>query len=311
MKKRILAVVAAASITALVSGANASAVDNVIRKTTTYYHTTVKSTTIVNRDGEDEISNASSEEIEGDTQGADVAAEIERQKQAIDTYMNAYSDNYKLEEDITDYYFDGIHDEIIEINETNKDELCEGITSGCDIGKVVIWTKMEKHQTYQINARLTILDSLDLTLQTPYVGDEVTVTEDPTQDTLNQSNAPVVNGDNVGVEANWIECDEQVGVGSLFEGTIEANKEYCAVMNVAAKSGYAFKNGIQVTVNGEDPMTKLMYAESGVVFAKIKSQEKPVESPDTGDNIAAFVLLAGIGAVGLTGTAIRIKASRR
>ena len=85
------------------------------------------------------------------------------------------------------------------------------------------------------------------------------------------------------------------------------------VISVSADSGYRFKDGLKIKINGEDPAELFgIYGNTDTDFiVKIKSTEKAAETtttdeddtldstPKTGDNITIFFVIFAIAAVGI------------
>ena len=158
------------------------------------------------------------------------------------------------------------------------------------------------------------IDSINVTLDAPIIGETVTTTNvdhdgfgEIVQD--NKPNATAEDGAKYEItETMWIK-GTYPEVGDSFEepisGTFEKDKFYYASIAVSAKTGYKFANDVQIKVNGEDPAEVFAVYNNGsstFFIAKIKAVEKTEESavaennektPQTGDIIGrVFVVLA-------------------
>lgn len=164
MKKKIFVILLAVTFSLLpVTNVKAGITDGdgdgqIVRKTTTKYHTVVKiEGTLTNENTGEKLSfNKTSDETDGNTTDAAVAAIISSYKNQFKTWANengatSISDG---EEGIDDYYFEA-HDEITQNNNNGSDVVLIGDPDDLDSayigqGSITINTILDKHQNYVI-----------------------------------------------------------------------------------------------------------------------------------------------------------------
>ena len=286
---------------------------NILRKTTTNYHTTVKlEGTLYNEITDKTLTlNKTSEETDGNIDDEAVASIIASFKNEFNTWANENKatkvDNPN--EEVSDYYYDA-HDEITQTSENgDSDVILVGDINDLDSaytaqGKITIETILDKHQTYTIKMNATIEDkgikSVNITLEAPIVGEKVTSTlvGDENMGYFEQDNTPVAKtSDNITIdETAWIKGTYPV-VGDDYmdyiSTTFEKNTYYYAMISISAKSGYTLNNDLSIKVNGETPAEVFtVYNNDNTYFiAKIKAVEKATEEPK--DEKATYKVLEG------------------
>ena len=154
MKRIIkLTAVGALLVATLLPFTGAKAIDDIIRVTVTYYHTTVElnGTFKNNETGETLNHNTSVPEQDGNYTDESLVSAINDSKGEFTDWANSNNaDAINFDEGIDSYYYDA-HDEITEVTTENYETICADV-EGCEIGKVVIKTVLDKHQVYLINA---------------------------------------------------------------------------------------------------------------------------------------------------------------
>ena len=181
-------------------------------------------------------------------------------------------------------------------------------------------------ETISTDIGFKYIEEINLTLEAPKVGTEVKMVEvtDENGTYTDQQNKPVFKAEDGAKytlwESGWVlgtststDLPEGKNWYDTFEGTIESDKYYYAIMAVSADSGYKFKDGLTIKVNGEKPAELFgIYNNTNTDFiVKIKSvdetttttddgKEDEIETattPSTGDNITIFFVIFGIAAV--------------
>ena len=168
------------------------------------------------------------------------------------------------------------------------------------------------------------IDEINLTVEAPEVGTEIKMVEttDEYGTYTTQQNKPVVKPEDGAKYTVWMptwilgtststDIPDGKNWYEAFEGTVEADKYYYAVLSVSTDSGYKFKDGLTIKVNGEKPEELFgIYNNTSTDFiAKIKAVEKTEEAaeeedntldstPKTGDNITIFFVIFAVAAVG-------------
>ena len=168
------------------------------------------------------------------------------------------------------------------------------------------------------------IEEINLTLEAPVVGTEIKMVEETDEYGVytTQQNKPVVKAEDGAKYTVWMptwllgtsestDIPEGKNWYDAFEGTVEADKYYYAVVSVSTDSGYKFKDGLTIKVNGEKPEELFgIYGNTSTDFiAKIKSVEKAEDgkekvtdetatTPKTGDNITIFFVIFAVAAIG-------------
>lgn len=172
-----------------------------------------------------------------------------------------------------------------------------------------------KDATATVVAEKVKISTVNITLNAPIIGEEVTVSGN------DQTNTPVASSeDNITIEGtSWIKgIYSEIGdsYSDAFTGTFEADKYYYAGFEIAAKDGYTLDTNLSIKVNGEAPaeVFAVYNGQTTRFIAKIKAVEKnetPSEtkdeksdSPKTGDKFIMYVSLLSVGLIGCVAAAL-------
>lgn len=287
------------------------------RKTTTYYHTTIKydgKLVDVNNSVIDTYTNTSEEY---DANYGDLTAEIENEDQAFVTWAGEATTQTSRIGGVTDYYFDA-HDEIVSVTAANQETLCNGVEGECNINDVVIHTILDKHQTYTITAtrKKNIISVIDLDFEAPAAGETNTVTENEViciGNTLScdeDSVTPTVSTSTPKVtirKAIW-QVKGEDGLFNRFEGTFEEGEEYYLFVEIAPNEGesVALDPQANIKINGEEVDDGSVTALNAIVRYKFTIQPN---NPDTFDGI--HVVFGVLSTSTLAGSALFLSKAKR
>ena len=269
---------------------NAGVTDSdIIRKTTTYYHTTIKVNGTLKNVKTSNIQNftKTSEEINGNYTDEAVVNIINSLKEEYNNW--AFGNGAAIisieKEGVTDYYYD-VHDEITQ----------EGVNSENNIGdvyenqgKIIINTILDKHQTYTVN--VTSNDEININLQAPIAGESVSAKQIAGSDVIlvgdidsllyvEQDNVPVATtSDKITIDSTaWVKGtypEYGEGFDDYFFGTFEKDKYYYAMISISANDGCLLSSDLNIKVNGEAPAEVfVVYGNNNTHFiAKIKATD--------------------------------------
>lgn len=141
---------------------------------------------------------------------------------------------------------------------------------------------VEAGHTYYLMWMKPVTDA-DITIETPKCGAVVKTTEEKTASDspgqVKQENGPVIDmGDQLaafemlGQGGYWLNPNPTESDSDYFSGTIEAGKDYTAMMLVVAAFGYYIDENLEslITVNGKKPQdTEIFPHEGGYVYADV------------------------------------------
>ena len=246
----------------------------IIRTTTTHYHTKVQGTlTLTGTDSFTKNYSSGDNYIDGNTTDTDVASIISNYKNDMNTIAGNYHPYpWTISEGITSYYYEA-HDEITQDNQTSQ---------------ISINTILEKYQIYQINGTGTTknIKTINITLEQPFVGDNVELTPITGVCTnvggcYTPSVKPNVSTTDPHVEVDAIFVTSatqfvgEVGV-YYYSGNIERGERYKAFIFIKATDGYRINDDAVVKVNGNDPDTKFDVMNNNTETAVISEVEPQV-----------------------------------
>ena len=271
---------------------------NVVRKTTTNYHTivdgnlSITGTDTYSKDykmGEkdDQGKYARADHIDGNYDDPVIQNVVSNYKNDMNAIAASYHTTISTSaEGIVDYYYDA-HDEITNYEYDNcPAEGYEG--QNC----LVINTILDKYQVYRVTGKAITknIKTVNINLEGPFVGDDVTLT--PIQGVcLNAGGCyevsvkPDVSTTDAHIEldALWVTSVTQfvddIGV-NYFSGSISRDQKYKALIFVKATDGYRLEDNVVIKVNGADPDSIMDFmADNGEVpvVTEIESQARKVE----------------------------------
>ena len=282
---------------------------NIIRKTTTNYHTKVEGTLTITGDNTYTKNYSSGEDyLDGNYNDAEIATIISGYKQDIQSIVESYNamSSFTISEGVTDYYYEA-HDEITQERNNNSDVILVGDIDDlnhayANQGQVTINTILDKYQTYKINATATstsesttTITSANITLTAPTVGDKVEkiTKNDGSGDYEAQSLQPTVatTAEGLSVNAFWVKGLEELSEQQFF-GTFEEDTYYYALIDFEAQDGYGlattFPDGIKINGQAPDEVFAVLGGKWNHCVAKIKakSEEKVPATYEFIDNTA-------------------------
>lgn len=266
----------------------------IIRKTTTKYHTKVQGTLNINGDTTYSKNYSSGDNyIDGNYYDDAIATIISEYRND----MNAISANYNaalaIDEGVSEYWYD-VHDEITQLGNSGNtsDVILVGDIDDLDSayatqGQIVVNTIMDKYQIYTITGSATStneetpatkITSANITLNAPKIGDKVEkiTKNDGYGDYDAQSINPTVSTTTAGLDVNafWVTGLEDLSE-EPFYGTFEGNTYYYAMIDFEAQEGYelpsTFPDGIKINGIAPDEVFAVYGGKYNHCIAKIKA----------------------------------------
>lgn len=270
MKKGLLRIMAFVLMIAMFIPFNVNAGvsddSNIIRKTTTYYHTTVRLEGKFTNEytGDEETFTRESEETDGNFSDEVVAAIIDGYKEEFNTWAESKGADTKevKEEGITNYYYD-VHDEI------TQEQIGGNIIQVGDIndisyqnqGQVTINTILDKHQTYVIRMNAVKIDrrikEVNVKVTIPTVGDEITAEGNNWNTQRPQATITLPSGVHYDLDGsdddNYMYYSETGSSETKpFTGKFEKGKNYTMEIWFKAIDNFYFTGDTKVIINGEE-----------------------------------------------------------
>lgn len=267
---------------------------NIIRVTTTNYHTTIVADFSLPE--KNLTYHKESNEIEGNISDDSVESVIQSYKNDLLTWFNAQNVNgYVISEGVSSAYYE-VHDEIVNSKDESKDENTiivgdlEDLDNAYAIqGTVTINTILDKYQVYTISLAKdeNMINAVNITLDAPKVGEEIKENDNCLVSILT---------DNIELDyAHWVKGTAIEGgedYDANFVGTVEKDKYYYAMIGIVASDGFSLSNGLAIKVNGETPAEVFgIYDDSTHFIAKIKA--KDVENTKEKDGKVTYKVLDG------------------
>lgn len=303
----------------VLAGVNDTGNGNIIRVTTTNYHTTIVADCSLSE--KDLTYHKESEEIEGDISDDSVKAAIQSYKDELLAWFNEQNINgYAISEGVSSSYYE-VHDEIV--NSKDENFVIIGDPEDLDnaqaaVGTVTINTILDKYQVYTISLvnDENLINVVKVTLDAPKVGEEIKE---------NDNCSVSISTDNIELDyANWVKGTATEGgddYDTNFVGTVEKDKYYYAMIGIVATDGFTLSNGLDIKVNGEAPAEVFgIYDDSTHFIVKIKAKdvESTKEAEDTKENnqspgvkIAIIIGVVIIVAAGVAAIVIYNKKNKR
>ena len=279
----------------------------IIRKTTTIYHTKVQGTLNITGDNTYTKNYSSGDDyLDGNYSDAEIATIINNYKNDMNIVASNYNATVTFDEGVTEYYYD-VHDEITQEGNNNSDVILVGDINDLDQeytnqGQITINTILDKYQIYTINgtatstsATATPITSANIKLTAPKVGDKVEkiTKNDGNGDYEAQSANPTVTTTTEGLTVNafWVKGLEELSQESFY-GTFEEDTYYYALIDFEAQDGYefpaTFPDGIKINGQAPDEVFAVIGGKWNHCIVKIKatSAESTPTSYEYIDNTA-------------------------
>ena len=270
----------------------------IIRKTTTIYHTKVQGTLNITGDNTYTKNYSSGDDyLDGNYSDAEIATIINNYKNDMNTVASNYNATVTFDEDVSEYYYEA-HDEITQEGNNGSDVILVGDINDLDQvyanqGQITINTILDKYQIYTINGTATStsvtttpITSANITLTAPKVGDKVEkiTKNDGYGDYEAQSVQPIVSTTTEGLTVNafWVKGLEELSQESFY-GTFEEDTYYYALIDFEAQNGYefpsTFPDGIKVNGKAPDEVFAVMGGKWNHCIAKIKTTTAEETTP--------------------------------